>query len=254
MKYSAVIVDDESAARNVLQNLLILSHSEIEVVAACPNLPEAVLSIRAKKPDIVFLDVEMPQFAGYEIVNFFDEIDFQIVFVTAYDKYALKAFELNAVDYLLKPIQRSRLAETVDRLKQRVDEERTLIDYKSVVSQLKSEKSPVITFAESGKKHLVKTVDIMAISAQGAYCDIYLKNGDKLVVSKNIGSMETELAVDTALCRTHKSWIINVREVVSVQKTKETILLHGGILAKLSRFKKDVFQKALESVHSGIKI
>lgn len=246
----AIIIDDEKAARNVLQNLLLLSHPEIEIVDTCPNLPEAVMSIRARKPDLIFLDVEMPQFAGYEIVKFFSEITFQIIFVTAYDKYAVKAFELNAIDYLVKPIQRSRLSEAVERAQKRFRDKEKIVNYNSVLEQLEEESSPTLTFSESGHQHLIKTSNIRAVNAQGAYCQIIMKNGDKHLLSKNIGTLEKELASNPLLFRSHKSWIINLKEVVGIQKAKELILIKGGISAKLSRFKKEAFEKALENTEA----
>jgi len=105
----AIIVDDESSARELLQELIKSYCPEIDIVASFKNLETAVDHIRMDKPDIVFLDVEMPQYSGYEILDFFDQIDFNIIFVTAYDKYAIKAFEVSALDYLLKPVEIERL-------------------------------------------------------------------------------------------------------------------------------------------------
>lgn len=241
----AIIIDDEKAARNVLQNLLSLSHPDIEIVDTCSNLPEAVMSIRARKPDLVFLDVEMPQFAGYEIVKFFSEINFQIIFVTAYDQYAVKAFELNAIDYLVKPLQRSRLAEAVERAEKRLKDNEKIGDYHTMVEQLEKDSAPTISFSESGQQHIVKITDILAINAQGAYCQVIMKNGAKYFLSKNIGTFEKELSEHPTLFRSHKSWIVNLKEIVGIQRTKELILLEGGITAKLSRFKKIAFEEAL---------
>ena len=106
----SIIVDDEESARDVLSALLHRYHSEIEVIDKCTNVEEAVSSIKKYNPELIFLDIEMPRFAGYEILNFFENVDFKIIFVTAYDQYAIKAFELAALDYLLKPIDPDRLA------------------------------------------------------------------------------------------------------------------------------------------------
>jgi len=244
----AIIVDDEKAARNVLSNLVHISHPEIEIIDSCSDLLDAVSSIKAKKPDVVFLDVEMPQYAGYEINKFFEQIDFQIVFVTAYDKYAVKAFELNAADYLLKPIQRTRLKETIERVKKRHEDNQRALDYKSILAQLDEENAPTVTFSEGGNQHVVKTSDITAIIAQGAYCQVAFNNKESLLLSKNIGSIEKELLVDHMFYRTHRSWLINLREIKSIQKNKEIIVLKSGIEAKLSRFKKESFLEHFEKM------
>ncbi|XOV67307.1 MAG: LytR/AlgR family response regulator transcription factor [Fluviicola sp.] len=250
----AIIIDDEKAARNVLLNLLQISHPEIEVVDTCENLPEAVMSIRARKPELVFLDVEMPQFAGYEIVKFFTKIDFHIIFVTAYDKYAVKAFELNAIDYLVKPIQRTRLSEAIERVLQRNKDQEKISNYYSVLEQLEEESSPSFSFSESGNQHIIKTANIVAIQAQGAYCQIFMKDGIKHTLSKNIGTLEKELNFDSLLFRTHKSWIVNLREIKSIQKPKETITLTDGQQAKFSRFRKDEFYTLLEEFNALPKV
>ena len=248
----AIIVDDEQAARNVLQNLIQLSHPEIEVIDACSNLPEAVMSIRSRKPDLVFLDVEMPQFAGFEIVKFFSEIDFQIIFVTAYNQYAVKAFELNAVDYLVKPVQRTRLKDAIERAQQQIDNHRKITNYHEVIKRLEEEQSPTLTISESGNQHIVKTSNICAVHAQGAYCLVILKSGKRMMLSKNIGLFEKELSKDALLFRSHKSWIINLREIAEIQLAKEQIILNGGITAKLSRFKKKSFDSAFSEFKAGV--
>jgi len=104
-KLKTIIVDDEEPARNVLKNLLKRIDENIEVVALCENVPDAVEQIKSLKPDLVFLDVQMPEYAGYELVNFFDKVNFQIIFVTAYDQFAIKAFQCSAIDYIVKPVE-----------------------------------------------------------------------------------------------------------------------------------------------------
>ncbi|MGL4597265.1 MAG: LytR/AlgR family response regulator transcription factor, partial [Bacteroidia bacterium] len=95
----AILVDDEESARDVLQNLLLRFCPEVELIAKCENILEAVELIKKEEPDLVFLDIEMPNYAGYEIVSFFEKINFQIIFITAYDQYAIRAFEIAAIDY-----------------------------------------------------------------------------------------------------------------------------------------------------------
>ena len=107
-KIKAIIVDDEKRARNVLDQLLSRNFDNIEVVAQCADVPSAVEEIKRLKPDVVFLDIQMPNYVGYELVNFFDKVDFDIIFVTAFDQYAIKAFELSAIDYIVKPIDRNK--------------------------------------------------------------------------------------------------------------------------------------------------
>ncbi len=244
----AILVDDEPSARNVLGNLLKLAHPNVEVVAESSSVPEAVVKINALKPDVVFLDIEMPKYAGYEIIRFIKEIDFQIVFVTAYDQYAIKAFELSAVDYLLKPVERARLSATVKVLEQRVELKSNAQRLEKLLVEMEREKSPTISFSESGKKHLVKTRDIIAICAQGAYSDILIADGKKITISKNIGTMENELSSESSIFRSHKSWLVNLNHIQSYKKGLQVIIMSNGTECKLSRFKKAEFEDRLNSV------
>ena len=116
----AIITDDEEGARNVLSQLLEYESPNIEITAKCIDVPSTVQAIKELKPDVVFLDIQMPVYAGYEIFNFFETIDFEIIFVTAYDQFAIKAFELNAVDYLVKPVSRHRLTQAIEKLTQKL--------------------------------------------------------------------------------------------------------------------------------------
>ncbi|MCH2224723.1 MAG: LytTR family DNA-binding domain-containing protein [Crocinitomicaceae bacterium] len=239
----ALIIDDETAAQNILRSLLKLSFPNIDVVGIASNLRDGVDLIKIHSPDLVFLDVDMPKYAGYEIVDFLPKIDFHIVFVTAYNKYAINAFEINATDYLLKPIERKLLARAIERVKQRMRDEQAIVDHTSLLNQLKEYESETITFSELGKKNVVKLQSIIAIKAQRAYSEIRLMDNSKLTVSKNLSSLEKELGNAKCFFRSHKSWIINTNHIISFQVKNNTIELKNDVTAVLSRSKKEVFKK-----------
>lgn len=247
-KIRTLIVDDELAARNVISNLLELTFPQIEIIEKVANVPDAVLSIKKYKPDLVFLDIEMPKYAGYELVKFFDQIDFQIIFVTAYNQYAIKAFEINAVDYLLKPIERTRLEAAVKKAEARISDKHDSEKYQALLEELSVENSPSITLSEAGKKQIVRIKEIEAVCAQGAYSEVYLTSGDKITISKNIGAIEEEFSQVSNFFRSHKSWLINVSQIESYAKSTQTILLKSGLEGKLSRFKKKEFEDIVESL------
>ena len=244
-KIKAIIVDDELAARNILENLLTLSFPQVTVVAKEPDLPSAVLAIKKHKPDVVFLDIEMPKYAGYQIVKFFDEINFHIVFITAYDSYAIKAFEINALDYLLKPIERSRLKLAVEKVEQQLKEKEITTNYHQLLQQLEIEDNKTIVVAESNQKQVIHLNTIVAIEAEGAYSTIYFKNGDKQLFSKNIGYFEALLKDETHFFRSHKSWLINTKHIISYSLGNLQIELSNKLRAKLSRFKKTAFKEVV---------
>jgi len=240
----ALIVDDEAAARDVLDSLLLRISSTINVVGKCTDVPDAVEQIKLLKPDVVFLDVQMPNYAGYEIVNFFDEIDFAIVFVTAYDQYAIKAFELSAVDYLVKPINRLRLKEAIEKLEQHVFQKDAISNYHVLLDTLKDKELGKIVISELGNKRILQLSDIIAIEAKGAYSTIYLQNDKPLLVSKNLRHFESTLPENDVFFRSHKSWIINLEHIEGLNKSRGEIQMRNSILARLSKYRFAEFQDA----------
>lgn len=247
----AILVDDEEAARNVLDNLLRLAFPHVQVVAKLANLPDAVEAIKSHRPDVVFLDIEMPKFAGYQIVNFFDRIDFQIVFITAYDHYAIKAFEVNALDYLLKPIDRGKLKKVIEKVERQLNTKDLAANYFQLLKQLEAKGDPSIVIAESNKKQVVRLDSLIGIKAEGAYSTLYQEGGRSMTFSKNIGYFESLLKDKPNFFRSHKSWIINTDKISSFSLGKLEIEMQGGLLVKLSRFKKSDFQKTLRDRDSS---
>jgi len=236
-KFRAIIIDDEASSRENLSLLLSRFCPEIELMTTAKNLVEGVAYIKANKIDLVFLDVEMPDYAGYEISSFFEEIDFEIIFITAYDKYAIKAFELAAIDYLLKPIDVLRLQEAVLKFSHKKE----LIEIKSKLNHfkkiLKTSEEPTYSIHVDGYKKMLKINDILAIEGQGAYAKIYTANNNCYMVSKNIAEVEKELNFYNIFYRSHKSWIINMKEINHFSKSKYSVMLNGEIEAKISRQK-----------------
>ncbi len=115
----ALIVDDEEKARVTLSSLLTEYCPDIFIVAQCNNVPDAVIDINKNNPDVVFLDIEMPDYNGFELLDFFKEITFEIVFVTAYSQYAINAFEISAIDYILKPVELEALKNAIEKVKKK---------------------------------------------------------------------------------------------------------------------------------------
>jgi len=237
----AIIVDDELAARNVMHNLL--QRINIDVLEECENVPEAVDAIKRLKPDVVFLDVQMPNYAGYEIIDFFDEINFEIVFVTAYNQYAIKAFELSAVDYLVKPINRQRLAEAIDKLSNRLQEKTAAENYRILKESMQKKELGTIVISELGNKRIVQLINVIAIEAKGAYSNVHLDNDKPLLVSKNLKHFESILPEKSVFFRSHKSWIINTNHIQSFNKGKGNIELSNAISARLSKYRIQEFEE-----------
>lgn len=241
-KINAIIVDDERRARNVLSSLLERCGADITVVAECSNVPDAVEEIKRLQPDVVFLDVQMPNYAGYEIVKFFDKINFEIIFVTAHDQYAIKAFELSAIDYLIKPINRTRLAEAVEKLSERVAEQHKLADYSVLLNSMEEKSFKQIVIPELGNRRVLELNEIVAVEADGSYSKIHLIDGQIVTVSKTLKYFESVLSEDESFFRSHRAWILSLKCLRSFNKTKGLALLSGDVTAKISRNKLAEFE------------
>jgi two-component system, LytTR family, response regulator len=244
-KIRAIVVDDEESARDVLSNLLARFCPEVELLEKCSNVESAVAAINEHQPDVVFLDIEMPNYAGYEIVRFFDEVRFEIIFVTAYDSYALRAFEISAVDYLLKPVDIERLIQAVSKVQQTVDFKSMAERYSLLGKALQANELKSIVVAERGYQEIIQISDVAAIEAQESYSYIHTISGKKYTASKHLKHFERILEGQSAFLRVHKSWIINKTMVVNYSKTELTINMETGISAKLSKYKKVEFEEAI---------
>lgn len=241
----AIIIDDEIAAREILEELITRFCTDVEIVAKCVDLESGVEQINIHKPDLVFLDVEMPKYAGYEIAQFFDVIDFNIIFITAYDKYAIKAFEVSALDYLLKPVEISRLQETIEKAKKQV----LLKSYKEKLVNLsddmkKSEKK--YSYFDKGYTNYIAIKEIICFEAKGAYTKMYLSDFRSILISKNSKTIAQELEEFTDFFRIHRSWVINITQIIKYSKSSNELILKDDIVAKVSRQSKSDFEKRLK--------
>ncbi len=204
----AIIVDDERLARRELISLL-KEHPEIQVVGECANVEEAKSKISSLGPDVIFLDIEMPEQSGFDLLNELEGAP-QIVFVTAYEDYALKAFDVNAFDYLTKPVLPNRLKETVQKLLKENDE----------LKELSSKKGTLLLtdkiFIKDGEKcWFVNMKDIILFKSEGNYVRILFKD-DKPLVLMSLNSLENRLD-DSAFFRANRKYIINLQWVDRIE-------------------------------------
>jgi two-component system LytT family response regulator len=244
-KIKAILVDDEESARDVLHNLLLRFCPDVNLVAKCENVKQAVKFIEAEQPDLVFLDIEMPNYAGYEIVNFFQQINFDIIFITAYDQYAIRAFEIAAIDYLLKPIDIDRLKNAVGRVSANRNAEHQSQRMSLLSNTLQSNQLKNLVITDKGLQQIIPIESIIAIEAQESYCCINTPD-QKYIASKNLRHFETILETLPQFIRVHKSWLINTKFILNYSKSEFSILLKNGIIAKLSKYKKAEFEQAIK--------
>ena len=189
---------------------------EIELVAECENLPEGVKAIRKFNPDLVLLDIEMPGHSGLELLDFFDEkdINFSIIFTTAYNEYAIQAFKLSALDYLLKPIVPEELVNAISRL-----ERQKTIQFKALSENIQNVNFEKIAVPSGNSLILLKISDIIYIKGEGSYSEVHMNDKTKHMVSRNLKNFEEILLKDNRFLRTHKSYLVNFDAVLSYNKS-----------------------------------
>lgn len=213
----AIIIDDERLARTELKKLL-EAHKEIEVIAECGNAMEAKEKIDSLKPDVIFLDINMPGKSGLELVEEISAIP-DVVFVTAYDEHAIKAFELNAFDYLLKPVQPQRLAETIKKL--------TIKDISSKSENTGPLDENELIFVKDGEKcWFVKLADVRLFESEGNYVRIYFDTFKPLIL-RSLNNLESRLN-ERQFFRASRKHIINLKWIASVETW-----FNGGLMVKL---------------------
>lgn len=237
-KLKAIIIDDEASARENLTLLIDRFLPKISLLSSFNNLMDGVNFIKENKVDLVFLDVDMPNYAGYEIVNFIDCEGFEIIFITAYDKYAIKAFEISATDYLLKPIDIERLKKAVEK----VETKTQLLNDSEKFKQLNNTIAPSFKNKIKIFNKFISPNSIIAIEAQGAYSKVFFDDQTDFLLSKSLAKMERELSEYNFFFRSHKSWLINLNHIIKLNNKEYTIQLTNSIIAKISRYKIQEFK------------
>ncbi len=241
-----IIIDDEPKARILLEAVIKQYCPQLQIVALCEDLPTGVKAIKKHKPTLVFLDIEMPGHSGLELLDFFneEEVNFNVIFTTAYNEYAVQAFRFSAIDYLLKPIQHTQLIEAVDRFLKQLDKQKT-IQLKNLKDNLNTAthwEDKRIAVPSAQTIHFFKPSEIIMIKGEAAYSEIYLSNGSKLLASRNLKHFEDMLKDIPVFFRSHKSYIINRQQVKEYVKSDGGYLaLSNGMQAGLSTEKVDEF-------------
>lgn len=253
-----MVVDDEPLAREGLVELL-ETHPEMDVVGAFGDGPSALAAIETERPEALFVDVQMPGMSGFELVEAIDTEPFPaVVFATAYDEYAIRAFEVNAVDYLLKPVSRERLAQTLERVRAHV-RGRGDADYRARLAVLLDRVVPDraqgvgrLIVREVGQIIVVPTRDVDWIEGADYYAKLHV-GGKVHMLRETLGSLAQRLDARRFL-RIHKSAIVNltrVRAVESHVRGEGIAVLVDGTRLKVTRARRDELERKLEELHDG---
>lgn len=216
---NVIIIDDEQQARMLLKNMLLELEESIHVVAECGDLPNGIKNIRKLKPDVVFLDIEMPGHSGLEILDFFneDEIDFEIVFVTAYNQYAINAFKVAAMDYLLKPLSPDDLSQTINRIKRLG--KKVNHGWDELKQQLNQPSLNRIAVPTANEIRFIELAEVEYFKADSSYTEIHFLSGEKLLVSRTLKNFEDAIGNQSTFFRCQKSYLVNVSCIKQIVKS-----------------------------------
>lgn len=225
---NALLIDDEPLACAVVSEYL-QHHPDIHVVGMCHNGFEGVKLIQELKPDVVFLDVQMPKISGLEMLELLDEIP-PIIFTTAFDEYAVSAFEANAIDYLLKPFSKERFNQSIEKLKSRSE---SLIPD---ISQLQQQATTRIVLKDAGEIQIIPLEEVLLIEADDDYVKIITQK-KSFLKKATLTHYETSLP-ETQFVRVHRSFLLNVSQVTKIEpyeKTSHLAILRNGQKVPVSR-------------------
>ncbi len=234
-KLRVVIVDDEDLARAIIREHL-AGHEDVEIVAECSNGFEAVKAVGECRPDLLFLDIQMPKLTGFEVLELIEPGP-AVIFVTAYDQYALRAFEVHAADYLLKPVSAERLAEALDRVRQRAPQSGPDL-MAELVHDVREHHKPLerILIRDGTKVHVIPAEKIDYFEAQDVYVSI--KTGGKEHLKQETLSNLEGLLDQERFIRIHRSYILNIERLARLElyaKDSRIAILQDGTRLPVSR-------------------
>lgn len=240
-KIKSVMIDDEQANLNVLGNMLAKHCPMIEICGTARSADEGFTLIAETKPQLVFLDIKMPGRSGFDLLRQLGDITFQVIFISAFDQYAVQAFEFNAVDYILKPIDHVKLIRAVSKVEQQMSSSANsnVIHFIHSLDE-KSQLIKNITLHHHDKVHVVELSDICYIQAVRGYSEVVTATNQRLISAKSLSDYEELLSPFSSFLRVNKSVIINMRYVKDYTKGRECFISvkNGDEEIEVSRRKK----------------
>jgi two-component system LytT family response regulator len=247
----AIIVDDELGARESLSKMIEKNCKQLEVVAKADSALAAFEAITNKQPDLVFLDIEMPNGNAFDLLEKFKEINFNIIFTTAYDHYAIKAIKFSAIDYILKPIDPEELIEAVKRFEKKQQGEPSVLDkqFKTLLSNVRPEnKLKKVGIPDGDGLIFINLSDIIRCESDGNYTFFILTNGKKIIASRTLGEYEQMFTEDNFF-RVHRSHLINLQHVKKYIKGEGGyVIMSDDSQVEVSRRNKNEFLEKLSHV------
>ena len=242
----AIIVDDEKHCRESLQSMLQMHCPDIAIAAICADALAAITAIQTHKPDIVFLDIEMPRMNAFDLLQQLGRIDFEIIFTTAYDQYAIRAIKFSALDYLLKPVDAEELKLAAEKLKSRPRHSMEKEQLQQVISNLTdaAQHDFKLIIATADGNYFLLPDEIMYCEGNDNYTHFHLTKSRKLISAKTLKEYE-EMLAEQGFLRIHKSYLVNLKFAVRFSRSNSTLVLQDYTTLEVSRRKKEAVINAL---------
>ena len=248
-KLKAIIIDDSPKARKLLALMLEEYKKDLEIVGEAKNASLGFELIKKNQPDVIFLDIEMPGKSGIQLAEQLikENLNPEIIFTTAYNDYALKAFRLSAIDYLLKPINEDHLGEAINKIKKQQPARKEEKKLRTFIDNYENKLPKTINIPTSSGYQFIKIETIMYIKADGSYTHIFTTNEKPITVSKNLKYFESALDGYSQFIRVHRGYLINVYQMKKFDKqNRGEIIMNDGAIIDLARERREAFFKLLE--------
>lgn len=236
----AILVDDEERSIENLSKLLSSYCKEIEIVAKACSVKDAYAKIQEHRPDLVFLDIDMPPYTGFDLLKKYDELPFDVIFVTAYDYYAIDAIKFSALYYIMKPIKVEELKDAVAKaIKLNLKKNRVQTEF---IKQLDTQKDKLkrIVINTIKESELIELENILYIEADNVYSTIHLSNSKKVICSQRSIKDYEEMLLDKGFFRCHKSFLVNIKQIAGLDRHEGSdIVLKDKTHIPLARRRKE---------------
>jgi two-component system, LytTR family, response regulator len=247
--YRTIIVDDEIAQQELLQELLSTNFPEIHIMALCSSVEEALETIPKLKPDLVFLDVKMPPKTGFDLLRELDTIDFEVIFTSSFEHFAIQAFRVSALDYLLKPIRIDDMRDAISKLELRKNTSLQPLQIQNLLNNLQVSKSdsPRIALSSSTGLLFIKTSEVIRCTVERHMTLLFLENKSQIISTKTMKELD-EVMTPLGFVRVHQSHLVNIKFVRKYFKGEGgQVEMEDGTVIEVSRRKKDELLAALSN-------
>lgn len=246
-----IIVDDEPRGLSSLRKLLELNCPDVKILAECSDARSALNSIGELEPELVFLDIAMPEKNGFDLLNELSPVPFEVIFVTAHNEYTIQAFKYSAVDYLLKPVDEDLMAEAVKRAGQRIAGKASAQQVETFLYNLHKVQTPAemkLCIPDMKGFRVIHLADVVYCESDSSYTMFHLLNGAVLTASRSI--IEYEVLLErSGFCRIHKSFLVNLHHIKEyVRGEGGSVILTNDMVIEVSRRKKEVFMARMKEL------